>query len=171
MTTISLFDYFTQFVNNVEKQEAIQLYSLQPSTIQTIQTLLEKTPQMFQELSHEISIIVEKGSINVHDIIPIVITMKDIYNKNITTLKTPITIIQGLDFIETVLILLIHENIIPIDVANRYAYIYIIETSIDLLESTIEGKNNSFLKKICCCFFKQKEEDVITPTRRRYSVV
>jgi len=159
--------------NDEKKQEAIHLYDFQPKTIAFMSSLITYTPHIFHDISDEIEKILSKGSISLHDILPLITSIKNIYNIHIHSIQHyNITIEQGIDFIETLLILLIHEKILPIDETQKEMILYTISWAVHLLESTVFSKQSfwsyilSIKEYLSECFYTWDEEEIPTGPRR-----
>jgi hypothetical protein len=79
---------------------------------------------------------------------------------------------QGIDFIETLLILLIHEKIVPINETQKEMILYTISWAVHLLESSVFSKQSfwsfilSIKEYISEWFYTWEEEDIPTGPRR-----
>jgi hypothetical protein len=110
-------------------------------TVKIMQTLLKKSPHIVTKIAQELNDAIQHGSLDLHDIPRIIIAIKNIYNLHVESFHF---LENGLEFIETLLILLIHEEILPIEENKRDMYIIMIQSCLHLLESTLASKS------FCC---------------------
>lgn len=122
-------------------------YNLSQRSIYIIQLLIDSSPQLFHDIAIELSCILKKHSIDISDIPPCIAIIKDIYEMNLHLVCDAfehITLEDGIEFIETLIIFLVMQNFIPIPTYEKEIFVSIIKSSIDLLENST-NKNQS-----CC---------------------
>jgi hypothetical protein len=109
---INIMDYLLLFMNDEERKK--DFFDNDPKTLEIIESLLKYSPDIFHKITEEINSIVKNDILGMYDILPIVLIIKDIYNMNFNKIneigRNDLTVEDGLEFIEALLILLINGN-------------------------------------------------------------
>ena len=140
-----------------EKIEALKVkVKITDSEISFMKNLLETCPELFQEISKGLGVILEDKVIDSKDIPYIIKIVKDSYQtllKSNTQLKK-VTLEDSLLFIKHIILLLIEYDHIKVD--NKENIDLLIELCVDLLRTNLDLTINLFdkLKECFSCFKK-----------------
>jgi hypothetical protein len=126
--------------------------NISDKSIQLIQTFLKHSPEIFTKLSTDIQVILEDDILDLADLPQIIVLVKDIYNINFKKLGKNvknISIEQSIQFIKDLILILIELNYILVN--NKTKVINIVESSVNLLSSSIQIAPTIFNLFTCCC--------------------
>lgn len=119
------------------------------NTIQLIQLFLKYSPDMFTKIANDIDIILSDGILDFSDLPQIIVLIKDVYNINFKKIGKKITVKESIQFIQDFILIIIELNYIM--VIDKPKVIKIIESSVNLLSSSIQVAPSIF--NLCkCCF-------------------
>lgn len=142
-TTLILSDLLKTLIKDTDLISKIQLDS---NTLSIINMIIQNHPEVLNNVSNDISIIIADKNINMADIPQIILLIKDSYNLIGSAKDLKLSKKNIIDFIKYTMIILIESNFIKCD--NKDLIVSLINLSINLLESEV-----NLDKKINCkCF-------------------
>ena len=138
----------------LKNNEIIDKLHLDQESINIINDILKNHPSILDNITNDLTKILNDGEINSNDIPSIILLLKDSYNLYVSTKELKITQKQVLEFIKNTMIILIESNILKTNEENKVMIVMLINTSICLLESQI-----NLNKTVNCSFncFKFKD--------------
>lgn len=142
-STLILSDLLKTLIKDTDLINKIQIDT---NILSIINMIIQNHPEVLNNISNDISIIISDGNINMADIPQIILLIKDSYNLVGSAKNLKITKKNIIDFIKYTMIILIESNFIKCD--NKDLIISLINLSINLLESEV----NLDKKIICKCF-------------------
>lgn len=147
---IHLDDFLTllkEFLNSELKRDELKI-KLSEKDIKLLKALSEKFPELFTTILKDLEKIMKDDVLDLTDIPNLVILIKDIYNIYSTKISTieKTTLNDSISIIKTIILLLLELDYIK--VVDKEKFIKLLDSSIELLSSTVT-MNNSL-----CSFFK-----------------
>ena len=130
----------------IKDSDLINKIQIDANILSIINMIIQNHPEVLNNISNDISIIISDGNINIADIPQIILLIKDSYNLVGSAKNLKITKKNIIDFIKYTMIILIESDFIKCD--NKDLIISLINLSINLLESEV----NLDKKIICKCF-------------------
>ena len=120
-------------------------------SIDIINMLLKNSPKIFDDFGKNITSIMNDGILDVSDMPSIILLLKDFLNLNLQNNIKDLTVQDSVQFIKDLLLLLIEEKYIKVN--DRKTIEKIIDTSIELLSSSINVNSSSYnyLLRLRCC--------------------
>lgn len=157
----------TKFVTHIKKTLSnpalLSKLNINTKTIYLIQTIIEQNIELLEDMGEKLNDIlydIDEGML-LHHIPDIVLMMKDLFNLNLSGIPTIVTEKDALEMIQNILILLIETGVIPIIPSQKHFYEKMINSSVSLLETSINiekkidicPKCQEMISSCFCCKF------------------
>lgn len=121
---------------------------LSDKSIQIIQLFLKHSPEIFIEIANDVQIILSDGVLDISDLPQIILLIKDVYNINFKKINKKFTVNESIQFIQDFILLLIELNYFIVN--DKIKVIKIIDSSVQLLMSSIQVAPSLFKCCVCC---------------------
>jgi hypothetical protein len=133
----------------LQNKELIDSIKLSEQNIDIINKILKNHPSILENVSNDISKIINNGSLDINDIPNMILLFNDIIELYTPISNLKLTKEEIVGFIKNVLIILVESDIIKLDNIDKKIIINLIIVSIKLLETQINLKKSCIL----CSFF------------------
>lgn len=148
METINIFSLISILGKILEDNNIIIKLQLNEDNINIISMILKNHPDILNNISDDISKIINDKVIDISDIPEIILLLKDSVNLYSSLHDLKLTKEQIINFIKNIVILIIESDEIKINESNKSLIINLINISVKLLESEINLKKTF----TCKCF-------------------
>jgi hypothetical protein len=161
---IELYIKDTKFVTHIKKTLSnpalLSKLNINAKTTYLIKTIIERNIELLEDMGEKLNDILQDidEGLMLHHIPDLILMMKDLFNMNLSSIPTIITEKDALEMIQNILILLIETGVIPINPSQKMFYEKMINSSVSLLETSINlEKKIEFCPKCeelvssCCC--------------------
>jgi len=140
---------FTIFKSKLADSKFVQDIKLDEHSVQVINLVLSKCPNIINGLSIHIQTIISDNVVNSSDIPAIILLMRDVLNTNVSELnRVRVTRDQIILFIKNIFTVLIEADVIKTgSVESKQATLVLIDLCVKLLESKVN------IKKVLKCRF------------------
>lgn len=142
----SIIDIITAGLNNPD----IRL-KIGSNDVKIIEEIIELFPQLFNDIAIDFQAIISDGSVDFHDIpnfISICTKLINMRKKDFKKLKFTRKDITS--FIETLIIIMIEQNIVPVQI-DKEKFIQLTRSCVTLLETTVDLNETINCSKFMCC--------------------
>jgi hypothetical protein len=147
MSDISVNFLFTILKSKLADSKFVQDIKLDEHSVQIINLILSKCPNVINGLSAHIQTIVSDNVVNSSDIPTIILLVRDVLNTNVSELnRVKVTRNQVILFIKNIFTILIEADVIKTE--SKQTILLLIDLCVKLLESKVNVR-----KVIKCKFF------------------
>ncbi len=145
-----IIEVLTNFINDKIKIDKFKVsINISDKSIKLITLFLKASPEIFTKIANDIHIILSDGVLDLADLPQIIVLIKDIYNTNFKKIGKNIkniSIDDSIGFIKDLILIMIELDYIIVD--NKCKIIKMVESSVNLLSSSIQLAPTIF--NLCC---------------------